>query len=103
MKPDDSTMRVDYGALDAARNRFAEVAAGFADLKEPLARQEHLLEQGCGQVSAKVADGAAQFILAWQATFDVVAESAGLIAGNLGNYATDLTAVDIRHAVEIKL
>jgi uncharacterized protein YukE len=103
MKPDDSTMRVDYAALNAARTRFAEEAAEFADLKAPLAHQQRLLDQGCGQVSAQVLDGATEFMLAWQATFDVVTESAGLIAGNLGNYATDLTAVDIRHAAEIRL
>ncbi|MGL5857617.1 MAG: hypothetical protein ACRC35_04285 [Angustibacter sp.] len=100
---DGGVVSADYTALETARDRFNDLSAQFANSSGPVFTRQQTLVTACGEVGDQVEPGAIAFGLSWQAAFDVASQSAGLIAGNIGRFAVDLSAVDTDSTVTVEL
>ncbi|GAB2686095.1 hypothetical protein [Thalassiella azotivora] len=97
------SVHAEYGTLDAASNRFDDLAAAFRNATGPLERHHGQAMAGAGEFSGALADGAATFLISWSEVFSVCSQTAGLIAGNIGRTAVDLQAVDVDASTTITL
>lgn len=93
----------DRAALEAASDAFADEAQRFDNTVEPLGRFHDQLCAGAGELRSGVETGSSQFLLGWHETVQVCGETAGIIAGNIGGYWVDLSAVDVDTTITIDI
>ena len=93
--PDAGTTTADYAALAAAKDKLNDLAAQFLNTVPQVGRHYDEAVAGAGEFRGELEMGAVKFLIAWREALTVCSESAGLIAGNIGGYALDLSAVDV--------
>jgi hypothetical protein len=106
MKPDEGgggVLDVDHVVLAEVRGRFARAAESFLNAGEPVGSAHDQVLAGCGQVAGTARSGLAEFALSWAGVFAALAESAGLVAANVGAFRVDLSRVDTGSAVEVRI
>lgn len=100
---DDTRISADQAALDAAANDFGDWAQQFSNTATPLGSAYDQLQAGAGSLWGELSTASAQFLLGWNEALDTCRETAGIIAGNVGNYWVDLADVDVDTQITIDL
>lgn len=101
--PDDDTISADRTAIEAANDTFNDLAQQFENTIEPLGAAYDSLAAGAASLWSDMSTGASQFLLGWRETLQACGETSGIIAGNVGNYWLDLSAVDVDTSITIDL
>lgn len=100
----DDRTSAEQDAIDDAVDTFNDYAAQFENTVAPLGTSCHdNLTTGTGEFSQHIAIGNAKFLLGWRETFTACSETAGIIAGNTGDYMVDLTDVDVDHTITVTI
>lgn len=97
------TTHAEQTAIDTAVDTFNDYAAQFDNTLTPLGTCHDNITSGMGEFAEHVATGNAKFLLGWRETFTACSETAGIIAGNTGDYMVDLTDVDVDQSITVTI
>lgn len=99
----ERTLHAEHDVLARVNDQFDDLAAAFRNTQAPLAGHVEGVQSGAGELAGALAAGATEFAVSWRAVLDVCAQTAGLVAGNVGRLSVDLEAVDVDASTSITL
>ncbi len=92
----EDVLHAEYATLEDARAYFADLAPSFDAGVTPVVLARSGATTGAGQFSGELEGGASAFSLSWSEVLRTCADSARVVAGNIGATAVDLAAADDR-------
>lgn len=97
------TLRMDEETATRVRTRFRDVADDVEAARSDLTGLVGELGAGAGEFAAQISAAAHDFYGSWQATYEVLADSASLVASNTNALHLDLVDLDRGAAADLDL
>lgn len=87
-------LHAEFVVLEGVRGRFDQVAATFEAGVGPVSGVRDGAVDGAGELAGGLQVGASAFFLSWSQVLATCADSARLVAGNVGKEVVDLATAD---------